>query len=79
MPWDARKIGDYELHRRRLFIACIGLICAATGFFLAVDGLAERSSVLRELSLVSGLILLTYFASLGLRELRQMKAARHKR
>lgn len=75
MPWNAAQISDYQLHRRRLLLACIGAVLAVA--MVADLGLSSGGNfeLRREAICAFYLIMLLYFARMALREWRRMKVA----
>jgi hypothetical protein len=77
MPWLATLITDYQLHRRRLVLACICVVCALA--LLTDDALGIVTGLNVKLGLLLALegLIAVYFARMALRELARMKDASH--
>lgn len=75
MPWLATLITDYQLHRRRLVLACIGLLCVLALFVDGVVGVAGGMTAKRALLLGFDSVMVVYFVRMALREVSRMKNA----
>ena len=75
MPWLATVITDYQLYRRRLVLACIGLVCVLALFVDGVVGVAEGLPVERALLLGFDCLMVVYFVRMAFREVARMKNA----
>ena len=73
MAWDAKKVSDYVLHRRRVVIACFGL--GATMIFVSGIDFSVRFAIRQAFTAVYVLAMLAFFGSMAVREWKLMKAS----
>lgn len=73
MKWNAKSVDDYTLHKRRLVVACLGLL--AEGVVLTGVQLGGPTSGKQLVTAVCAMAVLAYLGYLALREWRLMKAA----
>jgi hypothetical protein len=73
MAWDANSVSDYVLHRRRVFVACFGLV-AAVAVLSGVD-LNGHVSTKQLFTGLYGVSMLAFFGHMAFREWKLMKAS----
>lgn len=73
MVWNTNSVSDFVLHRRRVFVACLGL-AGAVAVLSGVD-LNAHASTKQLFTGIYAVAMLAFFARMALREWRLMKAS----
>ena len=73
MAWNANSVSNYVLHRRRVYVACLGLACAVA-VLTGVD-LNQHLSAKQVFTGLYAVAMLAFFGHMALREWRMMKAS----
>jgi hypothetical protein len=73
MAWNANSVSDYVLHRRRVFVACLGLAGAVA--VLASVNFYQHVSAEQVFTGLYAVAMLAFFGHMAFREWRLMKAS----